>query len=343
MFIPGGLIDTQVNGYLGHDYSAQNFSMDEALTISLELGKLGTLQHFPTIVTRPQDTIVQNIKEIVKATHEYPQARDSITGIHVEGPFISKETGPRGAHDPLSVRPASIPEFDQWLEVSEGLLKLITLAPEAPGAIKLIDHAVKHGVVCAIGHSGASKNQIDEAFEAGASVSTHLGNGVYRQLDRFSNPVWPQLTNTKNTITIIADGVHVSPDLVHIFSMCKDDNHTILISDLAPVAGLKEKNLKWGNIAVDIADDGSIRLSGTPYLAGAGSSLLRNLLNYCRFTGKSLSSAVRMATINPIRTYGLDAQRVCLTQGKPVEMVMFSTIEDIGTPKKVISLQGGLI
>lgn len=343
-FIPGGLIDTQVNGYLGNDYSAPDFSSEQAREISVALARKGTLQHFPTIVTRPQRTILRSIREIVKATRQYEEARSSISGIHIEGPFLSNEEGPRGAHDPLSLRAANIKEFEEWKDAAEGLLRVITLAPEAEGAIELIKYAVRHGVVCAIGHTGADKKQIDAAFAAGATVSTHLGNGVHARLDRFHNPIWPQLTNPHNTISVIADGAHVDADLIAIFAKCKDPDHIMLVSDLAPVAGLTGKNMKWGDLNVDIASDGSVWISGAPYLAGAGSSLFQNVFNYSKFTNADLSSAFRLCTTNPAACYHLDRERHIIACGKTSELVSFTLDEaKNGVIEKVFTLQGELL
>lgn len=320
---PGGMVDIQVNGFLGMDYSDPLFSWEYADFISRALAKEGTLQHFATIVTRPQDTIIKNIESIVKARRESPYARNSITGIHIEGPFIAYEDGPRGAHDINSVRKASIREFDQWLECSEGLLKYITVGAESDGVDELIEHAVSKGVVCSIGHTGASREQIDRAVEAGASLSTHLGNGVYSKLDRFDNPIWAQLRNDGLTAGIICDGDHLAPDLVWIISRCKSPDRIILVSDLSQCAGLPVGRMKWGNIDVEVVEDGSVRLAGTPYLAGAGSQLLRNAWNYAEFTKTGKADAFRLGTINPIRKFNLDIRRTMLRVGEKAEFIAF--------------------
>ena len=325
---PGGLVDTQVNGYLGYDYSEKAFESEHALKISEALAKAGTLQHFATIVTSPQERIVRNIDLIVKAVEEYEPVRRSLTGIHVEGNFISHLDGPRGAHDPLYVRKASIEEFDQWYDHSKGLLKYITVGAEAEGVIPLIKHAVEKGVVVSLGHTGATAEQIDAAAEAGATACTHLGNGTFSALDRFNNPLWPQMRNQKLTAGIIADGCHVDPDLLWIFSRCKDPDNIILVTDLSQCAGLPVGRRMWGNILVDIVEDGSVRLAGTPYLAGAGSQLLRDVWNYSRFTGTDFVSAFRLATVNPIRKYSLDSSRARIEEGKKAEFVVFEKTDE---------------
>ncbi len=320
---PGGVIDTQVNGYLGHDYSSPDFKWEEAEEICKALIEEGTLQHFATIVTRPQETILRNIKAIVKARENSDLVRRSLTGIHIEGNFISDLDGPRGAHDKRYVRKASIEEFDQWLSASDGLLKYITVGAESEDVISLIKHAVSCGVVASLGHTGATKKQIDQAVEAGASVSTHLGNGIWQSLDRFENPIWAQLRNPKLTASIIADLCHVTPDLLWIISRCKDSSHIILVSDLAPCAGLPKGRLKWGDMDVEIVEDKSVRLAGTPFLAGAGSPLFKDVFNFSNCTSLSLSDSFKLATINPCETYNLDKSRLTLKEGKRAEFVLF--------------------
>ncbi|MGP1507504.1 MAG: N-acetylglucosamine-6-phosphate deacetylase [Sphaerochaeta sp.] len=323
-FCPGGLIDTQVNGYLGIDYSSEYLTHDNVEKVSGALLKNGTFQHFPTIVTRPQELILKNINTIVNTTKYSKLAQKSISGIHIEGPFISKENGPRGAHEVAFIRAANLYEFDEWQKAADGLLKIVTIAPEVKNAIQFIKHAVASGVTCSIGHTGASKKQIDEAVNAGANVSTHLGNGIYNLLNRSDNQILSQLANDVLNISLIVDGAHLTPQEVKVFSRCKKPNQIILISDLSPMAGLKGKNLKWGKIDVEVSDDGTVHMSGTPYLAGAGSMLLSNVFNYVRFTNASLAESFAAATINPVSVYKLDSERSSLKIGEKAEMIRFS-------------------
>lgn len=300
------MIDTQVNGYLGYDYSDPAFKASWAQDICLALVKKGTLQHFATIVTRPADVILRNIDLLVQAVNESETVKKCLTGIHIEGNYISSEDGPRGAHDRRYVRAADIKEFDRWFEHSSGLLKYITIGAEAEGAVRLIEHAVSRGIIVALGHTGATAEQIRNAVDAGASVSTHLGNGIYQALDRFENPLWPQLREDRLSAGVIADLCHVTPDLLWVISRCKKPGNIILVSDLAPCAGLPKGRLKWGSMDVEIVEDGSVRLAGTPYLAGAGSELLRDVFNWAKATGIDIQSAIDSASVIPIKKYGLE-------------------------------------
>lgn len=321
--LPGGLIDTQVNGFLGFDYSDPDLKEESIEMISKSLLKEGTFQHFATIVTRPEEIILRNIERILNARNRSELVKKCITGIHIEGNFISSVDGPRGAHDRRFVRKASIDEFDRWYEHSKGLLKCITVGAEVEGIVELIKHAVSCGVTVALGHTGACKKDIERAVEAGASVSTHLGNGIWQSIDRFENPLWAQMRNTNLTASVIADKCHVTPDLLWIISRCKETDKTILVSDLAPCAGLEKGRHKWGSLDVEIVDDLSVRLAGTPFLAGAGSCLFNDVFNYSECTGVSLQKAFRMATINPARQYKLDLSRLKFEVGTRAEFVVF--------------------
>ncbi len=321
---PGGLIDTQVNGCLGYNYTSEDLTVEQILKICNELSRQGTFQHFATIVTGPQDVIIENLDKLTRAMELYPEVRRNITGIHIEGNFISRLDGPRGAHDLRYVRDASIKEFDQWYEHSKGLLKYITIGAEANGAVELIRHATKKGVAVALGHTGATREQIDRAVEAGATLSTHLGNGVFAKLDRFENPIWPQLRNENLITGLIADGDHVTPDLVWVISRCKDNDHIILVSDLHSCAGLPPGRRKEGPLEIEIFEDAAVRVAGTPYLAGAGVHLLRCIWNYARFTKTDKVAAFKLGSLNPIRKYSLDPERAKLQKGRKAEFIAFT-------------------
>ena len=321
---PGGLIDTQVNGCLGYNYTSEDLTVEQILKICNELSRQGTFQHFATIVTGPQDVIIENLDKLTRAIELYPEVRRNITGIHIEGNFISRLDGPRGAHDLRYVRDASIKEFDQWYEHAKGLLKYITIGAEANGVVELIRHATKKGVAVALGHTGATREQIDRAVEAGATLSTHLGNGVFAKLDRFENPIWPQLRNENLITGLIADGDHVTPDLVWVISRCKDSDHIILVSDLHSCAGLPPGRRKEGPLEIEIFEDAAVRVAGTPYLAGAGVHLLRCIWNYARFTKTDKVAAFKLGTLNPIRKYSLDIERAKLQKGRKAEFIAFT-------------------
>jgi N-acetylglucosamine-6-phosphate deacetylase len=246
-----------------------------------------------------------------------------ITGIHVEGPYISRHDGPRGAHDIRFVRAADTHELDQWIDASEGLVKIITIAPEVENAIEFIKYATRQNIVCAIGHTAASDEQIDAAIKAGARLSTHLGNGTAKMVDRLNNHIWAQLAHDELTTSIIADMIHVPPVALKVMLRCKGASRIILISDMAPVAGLPPGKTVWGKLPVEVCENGAVRLSGTPYLAGASSPLLRNLDHVVNTFGVPLSDAAKMCTVNPTRLCGLDISRMELQEGAYADFFLF--------------------
>ncbi|MDD2231711.1 MAG: amidohydrolase family protein [Sphaerochaetaceae bacterium] len=339
-FCPG-LVDVQINGNLGIDYSGEELSFDEILKICQSLAEKGTLQHFPTVVTRPEIVIERNLSVIARAVKQNSLIASEITGIHVEGPYISPIDGPRGAHDIRYVRKPSTKELDRWIDCSEGLLKIVTIAPEVEGACEFIEYATHRGIVCSLGHCQPTGDQVDAAVTAGARVCTHLGNGSAALLDRLSNQIISILANDSIALTLIADGAHLPPRAVKVFSKCRNEDDVVIITDLAPMAGMPKGVMNWGNMKVEIVEDGSVHLAGTPYLAGAGSPLIRNVGNYVRFTGKKLPAAVKACTFNPTRIYGLDAERMGFCVGRKADFIVFDWDEEasIATINRVV--QGG--
>ncbi len=186
-FVSSGFFDMQVNGFQGIDYSGQELSASDVRAVVDALAPYGTTRHFPTIITGPQERIERNLAVIAEAVGADRTLEYRIPGIHVEGPYISPEDGPRGAHDRTYVREPSIPALERWLEASNGLLALVTLAPELPGVDEAIAFLSANGVRVALGHHAGTAAVITAAVDAGASLVTHLGNGSHAQLPRLDN------------------------------------------------------------------------------------------------------------------------------------------------------------
>lgn len=189
-YISPGFFDLQVNGYKGSDYSLEDFSEEHLKNIINYLAASGTTQHIPTIISSPHNRIVRNLKIISEAIDSSTGIRDAIPGIHIEGPFISPEDGPRGCHDPSFIRNPNFEEFMEWQEAAEGRVAMVTVAPERYGALDFIKMVVRTGVKVAIGHTGAEPYIIRKAIKAGARFSTHLGNGSYAILPKLKNYIW---------------------------------------------------------------------------------------------------------------------------------------------------------
>ncbi|HUX22655.1 MAG TPA: N-acetylglucosamine-6-phosphate deacetylase, partial [Spirochaetia bacterium] len=183
-YLAPGLVDLQVNGYRGIDYSSPELKEGDVEELVKMLAVSGTTQHVPTIITNPRQTILRSLSILTRARRSSPALTSAIPGYHIEGPFISSVDGPRGAHSPNHVRAADVDEFREWQEAADGDIRIVTIAPEIPGAIELIEEIARSGVLVSIGHSGASPEQVREAVAAGARLSTHLGNGSHATIPR---------------------------------------------------------------------------------------------------------------------------------------------------------------
>ena len=322
-YVSPGFLDMQVNGYKGSDYSLEDFSPEHLANIIGSMSKSGTTQHVPTIVSCPQERITRNLRIIAGQMEHSREIESAIAGIHVEGPFISSEDGPRGAHDPEYVRDPSFEDFQKWQEAAGGRISIVTVGPERKGSLEFIGKIKDAGVSVAIGHTGAAPEQIAEAVEAGATLSTHLGNGSYTHIPRLKNYIWEQLAADELTAGIISDGFHLPASVVKVFTRAKGLDHLVLVSDVALLGGFSPGVYKWGNLDVEVFDDGHLGLPGTSILAGAAHLLDWDLAHYMRFTGLELAQAIPLCTINPARVLGLPALYGRLEKGAPANLVTF--------------------
>jgi N-acetylglucosamine-6-phosphate deacetylase len=305
VYLCEGFIDLQVNGYRGLDYSSDNLKEEDVVNIVSYLAEAGTVKHLPTIITGETNKTIRNIKTIISARKKDTVIEAAIPGIHLEGPYISSVDGARGAHDKKYVRLPDINELREWHEESEGLIKIITLAPELKGSSEFIKEAVKLGIKTSIGHSDSKTEDIKNAVDAGMSLSTHLGNGIYQMIDRRNNVIWEQLANNNLTAGIISDGFHLVPEQIEAFYRAKSLNNIFLVSDVGPLGGKKTGIYKWGNIDVQVYDDGHLGLPNTPYLAGAGHLQDTCIANFINVTGLSLKDALKTVIDIPNRILGI--------------------------------------
>lgn len=322
-YISPGFFDLQVNGYKGSDYSLEDFLEEHLKNIVTELAASGTTQHIPTIVSSPQEIILINLKIISKAINILPGIKEAIPGIHIEGPFISPEEGPRGCHDPSFIRDPDFEEFKQWQEAAEGRIVMVTIAPEREGSMDFIKKVTRTGVKIAIGHTGAAPEIIKEAIEAGAQFSTHLGNGSYPILPKVNNYIWEQLAANELFAGIICDGFHLPASVVKVFARAKGLERLILTSDVALAGGLNPGIYKWGNMEVEVFKDGHLGLAGTGMLAGAGHLLDWDIAHFIRFTGNNLANTIPLCTINPVKIIEMPHNYGKLEIGAPANLTLF--------------------
>ncbi len=322
-YISPGFFDLQVNGYKGSDYSLEDFSEEHLRNIITNLATSGTTQHIPTIVSSPKERILKNLKTISKAINISPDIKQAVPGIHIEGPFISSEEGPRGCHDPIFIRDPDFEEFRQWQEAAEGRILMVTIAPEREGSLDFIKKVTSSGVKVAIGHTGANPDTIIKAVEAGAQFSTHLGNGSYLTLPKLKNYIWEQLAADELFAGIICDGFHLPSSVVKVFARAKGLDRLILVSDVALLGGLSPGIYKWGNIDVEVFKDGHLALPGSGILAGAGHLLDWDIAHFIRFTGNDLAKTIPLCTTNPAKVIEMPDNYGRLEVGAPSNLTLF--------------------
>lgn len=322
-YLSPGFLDMQVNGYNGSDYSLEDFSAEHVNNIISSLAVSGTSQHVATFVSGPQDRLIRNLKITAEAIRNSKLARKAISGVHIEGPFISSEDGPRGAHDKKFVRDPDFAEFESWQEAAEGRISIVTLAPEREGALDFIRKVSATGVTVSIGHTGASPEEICRAVETGARLSTHLGNGSYTELPRLKNYIWEQLAADELTAGIISDSFHLPGSVVKTFARAKGLDKLVLVSDVALIGGYKPGLYKWGDLDVEVFTDGHLGLPGTSILAGAAHLLDWDLAHFMKFTGSGLAETIKLCTVNPARVIGLPEEYGKLEAGSPANICLF--------------------
>src|SRR6516164_3809354 len=314
--------DVQINGCDGISFNSETLTREEIRHVVETCRRHGIAQLCPTLVTGSFEALMHGFRTIREACAEDPDLAQAIVGIHLEGPYISPEDGPRGAHPKAHVRPPSWDEFHRFqAEAAHGMIRMLTLAPETRGALPFIEKVAQTGVVVALGHTAATGACIRDAIKAGARISTHLGNGSHAVLPRHDNYIWEQMAADELWASIICDGHHLPPAVVRCILRVKTPGRTILTCDASSLAGLPPGRYQaWGQ-DLEVLAEGKIRVADTHYLAGSWSFTDSCLDKVIRFAGVSLRDAVDMAGARPRQLLGLPPRR--LEAGQPAELVLF--------------------
>jgi N-acetylglucosamine-6-phosphate deacetylase len=323
-YISPGFLDIQVNGYNGSDYSLSDLNEDHVSSIVRSMARAGVTQHVPTFITMPRDRLLRNLALLARCAGGSARISSALAGFHVEGPFISPDDGPRGAHNRSFVRPPDFEEFLAWQEAADGRIAYLTVAPEVDGALEFIRKVVQTGIKVALGHTRAAPEVIRRAVDAGASLSTHLGNGSDLMLPRLKNFLWEQLAADGLFASCICDGFHLPAAVVKVIARAKTLDRLILVSDGALLGGYKPGLYKWDRLDVEVFADGHIGLPGTTMLAGAAHLLDWDILRFMEYMGCSLGDAIRLCTVNPARFLGsLPPLYGTLAVGAPANLCVF--------------------
>lgn len=323
-YVAPGFIDIQVNGFAGVDYCSPTASMEE-ISRSLDLiFSTGTTRIFPTVITGGREEMLGAIRNLAKAKRTLKYGR-ALEGFHIEGPHISPHDGARGAHPLRQVRPPDTEEFDRWQDAAEGNVRLVTVSPEWPEAPRYIEHVAGTGVVVSIGHLDANAEQIDAAVRAGATLSTHLGNGAHGMLPRHPNYLWHQMADDRLAASFIVDGIHLDQSFLTVALRSKGLERAVLITDAVMPAMCAPGPYMLGEVEVQLHPEGKVTLrEDTNRLAGSALRMDQGVGNLMRMCGLTLSEALTLATRNPARVGRVPLRQRGLQPGERADVVEFS-------------------
>ncbi len=328
-FLVPGFVDIQVNGFAGVDYNSAATPAEEIIRSAEVIRATGVTRFFPTVITGPCDAMVASLKNLAAVRDR------SIDGFHVEGPHLSPEEGPRGAHPLASIRPPDMDEYRSWQEATDGRVRLVTVSPHWENAPHYIEALVRDGVTVSIGHTHASASQIRDAVSAGATMSTHLGNAAHAQIRKHPNYIWDQLADDRLTASFICDGIHIGSAFLKSAIRAKQLERAVLVTDASSPAGAPPGRYYLGEQAVDLTEDGRVVLAGTDRLAGSALKMIDAVRNTMRMAELTLRDAIRLATVNPARAVNMPGRQKGLVVGERADLVMLSL--DLEVQETIVS------
>jgi N-acetylglucosamine-6-phosphate deacetylase len=307
--------DVHIHGAAGHDVmEATPQALD---TMGSFLASRGTANYLATTVTAPLDATLRALDGLANQIAKLSQpglARP--LGIHLEGPFLSHEK--RGVQPAEHLLLPSIQVFDCMIEAAHGHVRLMTLAPELPGAAELAAHAAARGVRVSLGHSNATAAETAPAIAAGAVSATHTFNAM-RPLDhREPGILGTVLTSDALYAELICDGIHTHPDMTRLWWKAKGPERAILVTDAMSAAGMPDGEYSLGGFSVQVKDG---RAMARGVLAGSVLTLDRALANFVAFTGATVEEALRLLSANPAAMTGLSHRAGFVTAGKAANFV----------------------
>ena len=323
MTVVPGFVDVHIHGAGGHDVmEAEAAALDK---ITATVARFGTTSIVATTVTAPIEATCHSLEGIAAYIRAHESTADNarfgadILGIHLEGPFINPER--RGVHPTASILAPSVESFEKFRAAAGNLIKLITIAPEMPDALKLIAAAVADGVVVGLGHTDADYAQARAAIQAGARHAVHVYNAMRPFTHRDPGVISAVLTDADVTAEIIADGVHVAGPAIQVLLGTKGFDTVLLVSDGTAATGMRDGTFKLGGFEVQVRD-GVVRNSEGKL---AGSTLtIDRAIRYLVDLGVPAVDAIRMATILPARRLGLAGKKGIIAVGADADLVVLT-------------------
>ena len=317
--------DIHIHGCAGHDVME---ATPEALSaIGVYLASRGVGAYLPTTVTATREETLRSLAGLaaeIRRLHGDGHVGATPVGIHLEGPFLSHPK--RGVHTDSLLEAPSIALFDRFWQASEGCIRLMTIAPELPGATELIAYATKLGVRCSLGHSNADVCEAKAALQAGARSATHTFNAM-RAIDHREPGLAAFVLDDPSLFAeIICDGVHVDPMMVRLYFKAKGRENIILVTDGMSATGMPDGVYMLGEMEVEVHNG---RCTSHGVLAGSVLTLDRGVRNFMEFTGAGLEVAVAAASRNPSRMMGMEKEWGSLEVGRAANLTVLSSSAEV--------------
>ena len=304
-----GLVDLQINGYKGVDFSGIELTEADFARSCRDLLAAGTTAFLPTLITSPMEVYERNLP-IMAGVMQQDEFRGRVLGLHLEGPFLSPQEGARGAHNPEWMSAPDVESLERLLDWAGGTVRLLTIAADLDGADDLARYATSRGITVSLGHHMADENDLSRLVDAGAKALTHLGNGVPALLSRHQNPVWAGLANDDLAALIIADGHHLPPSLLKTILRTKGPDRCIVVSDASPLAGLPAGQYQSMGARVLLEENGLLHNPATGYMAGSSATMRACVRHLASLDLVSPEEIAKMVWDNPLQLIGVSPERI---------------------------------
>ena len=327
-----GLVDLQVNGYKGVNFSDVNLTQDDLCRACRGVFDAGTTGFLATVITSSVEVYEHNLPIITTALQQ-DEFHGRLLGIHLEGPFISPAEGARGAHDSQWIGQADVGLLEQLLDWADGKVRLLTIAAELEGAEDLARYAAARGIAVSLGHQMAREQDIRRLVRAGAVSLTHLGNGVPAMLGRHENPIWAGLVNDDLVAMIITDGHHLPASLMKTIIRTKGAERCVVVSDVTSPAGLGAGRYNVLGHDVVLEETGLLHDPQTGYLAGSSAVMLECMNHLASLDLVSPHELIAMGFYNPLRLIGLGPDDV--GQGRDIYFDEASKTFHLGEQERI--------
>ncbi len=323
-YLVPGFIDLHIHGAFGAD--VMDATVEALQTIASRLPEEGTTSFLATTMTAPAEQIEQAVENVANYMQTYNvPGQSEILGIHLEGPFLSPKRA--GAQHPSNIIEPNISLFQRWQQKANGAIRLVTLAPEENYGLALVSYLKEHGVIASIGHSNAGYEQVMEAIRAGVTHATHLFNGMSGIHHRKPGVALAALMHEEIVCELIADGVHVAPEMVRFAYRNKGKEGLIIITDAMRAKCLGEGEYELGGQLVIVRDGKAMLSDGT--LAGSVLTLKQAVQNVIDFTDCTLEDAIYMASTTPAKQLGIFDRKGSIRVGKDADLVVLNEKHEV--------------